>query len=65
MKPPLLYLEPLTQRVYLTFHYKEHFKELGRDMIEVTGKKYDVTDQFGQVLADMDEAGIELRRVPS
>jgi hypothetical protein len=55
-KPPLLYLGPLSKRVYLTMHYKE----LAGGVIEVTGRKWDVTNQVGKVMAELDAEGLQL-----
>lgn len=52
----MLYVGPLTNRIYLTFRYKQ----LAHGVIEVTGKKYDVTNQVGEVLAELDRRGLEL-----
>jgi hypothetical protein len=58
-KEPILYVGPLTHRVYLTHHYKT----LDNGVVEVTGRKYDVTSQVGRVVAELDALGLQLTPV--
>jgi hypothetical protein len=55
-KEPILYVGPLTHRVYLTHYYKT----LPNGVVEVTGRKYDVTSQVGRVIEELDALGLEL-----
>ncbi len=59
-KEPRVLVGPLTHRIYVTHAYKE----LPGDIFEVTGQKWDITDQVGAALAQLDADGFELRPVP-
>lgn len=62
-KGPILYVGALSHRIYLAMAYKEkpHPTDPERVIREVTGNKYDVTDQVGAVLAEFDALDLELR----
>lgn len=45
-----LFWSPLSHRIYATRAYKEVEKKDGGRYIEVTGQKFDVTDQIKQIL---------------
>jgi hypothetical protein len=57
-----LYVGGLSHRVYLAMAYKEtpDTRCEGRMLREVVGKKYDVTDEVGNVLAELDALDLEL-----
>jgi hypothetical protein len=57
---PLLYVGPLSHRVYLATRYST-----GPDNRVTVQTKYDVTDQVGAVVAELDRLGLQLSAVKS
>lgn len=57
---PLLYVGPLSGRVYLATRYTQR-----RDGTISVTTKYDVTSQVGAVLDELDKRGLELRPIPA
>ncbi len=55
---PLLYVGELSNRVYLATRYRT----LPSGVIDVQ-TKYDVTNEVGKVLAELDKRGLELKPV--
>lgn len=51
-KPIHLFWSPFSHRVYATQAYREIKSEGGFLVVEVTGEKFDVTDQIKQLVAE-------------